>query len=88
MNGTITKEMLTELNILLAKEGCSFRYVVCKYYHDGSINTIEREIANNKWIDSAIINTTDEFYTWLNTFFSSYGIELSYNNTRSICWAK
>ena len=40
------------------------------------------------FIQSSIINLTEEFYKVLEDFFSKRDIELSYNNDGSIFWSK
>lgn len=84
----ITQKMLDVLNEELLAKGCIFRYEVKNRNEDGSINTIHRVLPDNTWIDSYIINATEDFYKWFEEFFKEYGIEISYNNTKSICWAK
>ena len=49
---------------------------------------MEITLPSLKYIDSFIINPTNEFYDWLELWFKIKGIELSYNNTRSIIWSK
>lgn len=83
----ITQKMLDVLNEELLAKGCIFRYEVKNRNEDGSINTIHRVLPDNTWIDSYIINATEDFYKWFEEFFKEYGIEISYNNTGSICWA-
>lgn len=82
----ITIEMIEELNRVLKQMGCSFKY---KMIPGGCM---ERTMATDVFIHpeyNANIIVTDTFYDFLNEFFNSkYNIELSYNNTGSICWAK
>ena len=39
-------------------------------------------------VDSFIINPTKDFFNWLELWFKTKGIELNYNNDRSIMWSK
>lgn len=83
----ITEEMVVELNNELAVNGCPFRY---KYDGDSSTGNPHMKItlASMVYVDSFIINTTHEFYTWLENWFKVKGIELSCNNDGSILWSK
>lgn len=81
----ITKEMVTEFNLILANEGCIFRME----YGNSPVNSNMRiVVANDKFIHSTIINPNDEFYATLETFFKGKGIELNNNNTGEIFWSK
>lgn len=89
MEKKITKEMVNALNANLTAFGCGFEY----YIEDDIVDVpcIRRRVKDptNKFVDSDIINCTKEFYEWLDNFFkTNYDIELSYNNTGNICWAK
>lgn len=80
----ITNEMVDNFNNLITE--CSFKL---KFNDEFSNPTCEIVPKNNKYIDSSIINLTNEFYQILENFFKSfYSIELSYNNTRSSFWSK
>ena len=76
----ITNEMVDNFNNLITE--CSFKL---KFNDEFSNPTCEIVPKNNKYIDSSIINLTNEFYQILENFFKSfYSIELSYNNTKYI----
>ena len=80
----INEKMLRELNEKLEEMGCSFRY-----RHNKSllgVFVIERVIANDKFVDSAIINTTSEFTLFLEDFFKQRGINSLVFSGNS-CWA-
>jgi len=77
----ITEEMVIELNNELAVMGCSFRY---KYKDE----KIEITLPNMNYVNSYIINVTDDFHEWLQRWFEAKGIELSCNNTGSTLWSK
>lgn len=81
----ITKEMVTEFNLLLLKVGCIFKLE----FRSGIVaNDMRVVVANDTYIDSAIINPNKEFYDLLETFFKEKGIELNSNNTGDIFWNK
>ncbi len=82
----ITEEMVTDFNQTLENLNCSFRLK----FQNGVCGNSDCEIvpSNNMFIQSSIINLTDEFYKVLEGFFNKRGIELSYNNTGSIFWSK
>lgn len=82
----ITKEMICEFNRSLKDLGCSFRI---KYTEDIISSPCgEIVIANDLFVNSAIINLSDRFYKTLDYYFEKRGIKLNYNNTRSIFWGK
>ena len=84
----ITQEMVTELNRELANKGCSFRFKI-QNVNGLSYNTqMEITLPSLKYVNSFIINPNEEFYDWLELWFKLKGIELSYNNTRTIIWSK
>lgn len=78
----ITIEMANELNEKLAEMDCSFRL---KY--DDFVPSLEVVPANMKFIESHILNLTEEFYAFLEEFFDEKGIKLRYNNTGSHIWS-
>ena len=81
----ITTKMVHEFNSILCSDGAVFRI----WLKDGTYGNPSAEIvpANNKYIDSYIINPTKEFYSLLEDFFEEKGIELTYNNTRTTFWS-
>lgn len=81
----ITKEMVTEFNLLLMKEGCIFRMEYGNSFVQSDMRIV---VSNDKFIHSTIINPNDEFYSVLETFFKEKGIELNSNNTGNIFWSK
>ena len=87
INMKITKEMVIELNIELANKGCSFRY---EFDEDGFTGNPHIKITppSMNYVSSFIINPTREFFNWLELWFKTKGIELSYNNDGSILWSK
>lgn len=82
----ITKEMVIELNNELANRGCSFRFEYGgeEFGKNPNINIIPCSMV---YIDSYIINPTQEFFDWLELWFKLKGITLGFNNTRSIVWS-
>lgn len=81
----ITEDMVTEFNGILDSMNCSF-----KIGFDDRTENPQCQIvpANSLFIDSSIINLTSDFYSMLENFFTKRGVEISYNNTRSIFWSK
>ena len=85
----ITKEIVMELNNELAVMGCPFRYKYQKCVVQGNGNSqMEIILPSQSYVDSFSITPTKEFFNWLELWFKIKGIELSYNNTRSIIWSK
>ncbi len=79
----ITNEMVDNFNNLITD--CSFKL---KFNDEFSNPTCEIVPKNNKYINSSIINLTNEFYQILENFFITfYNIKLSYNNTKSHFWS-
>lgn len=80
----ITKSMVNEINAVLKDLGCSFtlRYVVT--------NSLGMEVnispISNKFIQTVEFNLEEDFYIYLENFFSSKGVKLDYNNTKSCFW--
>lgn len=85
----ITQEMINEFNQGLANSGAIFRLFLQE------TNVVEIYPANYTWLygnsgdGKCIINLSDEFYSYLETFFKTKDkdIVLHYNNTRSTFWA-
>ena len=84
----ITEDMVIVFNQTLENLGCSFKL----QYDDKALGfgnpSCEIVPTSNMFIQSSIINVTDEFYNILDDFFAKRGIELTYNNTGSILWSK
>lgn len=86
----ITKTMVDNLNNVLKELGVGIMY---KLTDTNSVSpAIQIGVLDPVgFIDTnygCIINCTDKYYEWLNTWFlDKYGIRLIYNNTRSICWS-
>lgn len=81
----ITEEMVTNLNKALIERGCGFEYTF-----NGIPGCIQRNVIDKSgFVHSAIVNCTKTFYEWFENWFKEkYNIELIYNNTGEICWAK
>lgn len=87
MKNIITKDMINEFNSILKNLDSGLRVDIYSSSDEKNlICTINP--ANNKYIKSAIFNFADEFYWMLEQFFNDRGIEINYNNTGSIFWAK
>lgn len=87
MKNIITKDMINEFNSILKNLDSGLKVDIYSPSDEKNlICTINP--ANNKYIKSAIFNLTDEFYLMLEQFFNDRGIEINYNNTGSIFWAK
>jgi hypothetical protein len=84
----ITSEMVSDFNQTLSNLNCCFKIELRKsVVGDNTICDIV--LANNKYIDSFIINPSKEFFKDLEGYFSHYyDIELAYDNTRTTFWSK
>ena len=82
----ITLKMVHEFNSILSSDGAVFRIELQNGTLNNPIATIVT--ANDKYIESYIINPSREFYSLLDDFFKEKGIELTYNNTKSTFWSK
>lgn len=82
----ITEDMVTVFNQTLENLNCSFRLK----YESGMCGNGQCKItpSNEMFIQSSIINLTEDFYRVLENFFAKRDIELSYNNDGSIFWSK
>ena len=82
----ITEDMVIVFNQTLGNLNCSFKLK----YESGTCGNGQCKVvpSNDMFIQSSIINLTEEFYKVLEEFFSKRGIELSYNNDGSIFWSK
>ena len=83
----ITREMIVELNNELVNKGCSFRYEYDEAGYSGNPH-MKIVLPSMNYVNSFYINVTMEFFDWLMLWFNVKGIELSYNNDRSILWSK
>lgn len=82
----ITEEMTDELNEILKSMGCSFKFA---YREDNLNSQIDVAPMNGQFIDSAIINLTNECHSFIEHFFQGKGIEkLGYNSTRTTIWSR
>lgn len=84
----ITEEMVNDLNLILKDMHCAFKFKFKKPDALTSIPSIEIIPANSTFIDSSLINLTSSGHSFIKGYFNKRGIELSYNNTRTIMWAK
>lgn len=82
----ITENMIAVFNQTLENLDCSFRLKM----ESGTCGNTQCKIvpSNDKFIQSSIINLTEEFYKELEKFFNERGIELSYNNDKSKFWSR
>lgn len=80
----ITKPMVNEINAVLKDLGCSFtlRYVVT--------NSLGMEVnispISNKFIQTVEFNLDEDFYIYLENFFSSKGVGYDYLSVIQISW--
>jgi len=91
MRKTFTEEITNELNKQLEVLNCAFRFkLVTEEYGERLYNPhIEISLTNNYFVNSFVLNLTNKFYKWLEQLCEdNWNIHLSYNNTRSIIWAK
>ena len=84
----ITKEMINDLNAVLKDMHCAFKFKFNESDALSTIPTIEVVPANSIFIDSSIINLNSSGHAFIRGFFNKRGIELMYNNTGTIMWAK
>ena len=84
----LTQAMIDVLNDKLYLMGMGIYYVPWEF--DSSIPGMQVQVRDTKnFIHSSIVNFTNDYFEWLNNFFkTTFDIELAYNNTGSICWAK
>lgn len=70
-------EMLNQLrcNVLFTKDSISDRTTNAYCY--------DIKLANSKFMDSYILNMTDDFYRIIENAFTKFDLKFSYNNTRS-----
>ena len=84
----ITKEICNKFNQALRDKGVGFYYVFEN--EDTRAPIMKVAVIDNSldWVDSSIVNLTDEYFKFLeNWFITNYGITIRYNNTRSIIWS-
>lgn len=84
----ITKEMVDDLNAVLKNMHCAFKFKFNEPDALSTIPTIEVIPANSIFIESSIINLASSGHAFIRGFFNKRGIELNYNNTGTIMWAK
>lgn len=82
----IEQKDVDDLNEELKQKGCSFKFKFSE--HIGYSNTACIVPISNVFIDSSIINLNKAGYEYIESFFKKRGITPSYNNTRTIFWAK
>lgn len=83
---TIEQYMLDELNQQLDSMGCALRLKFC--YDDPDFDDCIMAPKSELFIDSFILNPTEEFCNYLIRFFSHHGVKVNFNNTRTIIWAR
>lgn len=84
----ITKEICDKFNQVLHDNGVGFYYVFQNEDTRAPIMKVVVVDNNLGWVDSSIVNLTDEYFKFLeNWFLTNYGITIHYNNTRSIIWS-
>ena len=84
----LTQSMITKFNIFLNNEGVCFRMKFSRPQFSNTCTFMEIIPVTDKYLDSAILNVSDDFiklmYSW---FEENYNITLTYNNTASIFWS-
>lgn len=81
----ITRGMVNHLNNELKNFGVGFEYIFEN--EDISNPTIRISVVDPKglWVNSSIVNCSDEYFCWLEDWFkNNYDVTLCYNNTREI----
>lgn len=84
----LTKEICNKFNQVLRATGVGFYYVFEN--EDTRAPIMKVAVIDNSlgWVDSSIVNLTDEYFKFLeNWFITNCGITIRYNNTRSIIWS-
>lgn len=84
----LNMEIINAINDKLNRIGASFYYEPWKINSSVPGMQVKMKDTNN-FISSSVINFTNEYFEWLNDYCKmTFDIELAYNNTGSICWAK
>lgn len=83
MNKIITMDMLRELNDVLIISRSALRLE-----YDGSSKIVTIKLKNDAFISNAIVNPNEFFYEMIDTYFKGENIELLFNNTSTMFWAK
>lgn len=79
----ITPEMLTQFNDTVL----SFEPIEL-VMDQGIPGCVRVQLKPNRYIQSAILNLSIDFYRSLTLYFYSHGITLSFNNIGNIFWEK
>lgn len=79
----ITPEMLTQFNDTVL----SFEPIELTM-ESGVPGCVRVRLKPNRYIESAILNLSEDFYRNLALYFYSHGIILSFNNSRNIFWER
>lgn len=77
----ITKKMIDEFNSIY------FPFSTLEIVKTGTIGCWELKV-NSPYINFATISPSDKFYKSLKEYFDEIGMELDFNNTGNIFWAK
>lgn len=79
----ITIDMLTQFNdTILSSEPIELAM------EQGIPGCVRVQLKPNRYIQSATLNLSIDFYTSLTLYFYSHGITLSFNNSGNIFWEK
>lgn len=79
----IEQKMINELNQILHLMDCVF--IVVPGTHN---DCWEIALPSKMFVESFIISTTRDFDKLLCNFFKKFNIEITFNNTHNIFWAK
>lgn len=85
----LTKGMINHLNEVIAEYDAGFHFV----FVDEPIAPKARVETKDRldgvcWVESSIVNLTNEFRDWLDNFFKEqYEVTLIYNNTKTTIWS-
>lgn len=79
----ITPEMLTQFNVTaLSLEPIELTM------ESGIPGCVRVQLKPNRYIECATLKLSEDFYRNLTLYFYSYGIILSFNNSRNIFWER
>lgn len=83
----LNREIIENLNNTLAENGVKWSYEISNESTYAPVAS--RTIADrNGWLDSCIINCTDEYENWLIDWFKkNYDITIRFNNTHTSFWS-
>lgn len=81
---TFMMKFIITLNRMLNQLGCNVLFTK-SFISDKTTNTYcyDIKLANSKFMNSYILNMSDDFYRIIEAAFTKFDLKFSYNNTRS-----